>query len=479
MKRPKGKEGLKTILIIALFFSTMLLLYFNWGYPDMKAFRILHIVAEEEVVEAPAIKDVVQPQNVVVNFGTGTYARLGWDQFDSWNECIATLSLYSRGNMVLVEEITPPQYDKIMDLRSVRFGFQYDIPFSSFCRHYDIASVQGFGQIETFREIGYSLGSPESLFIADENKGKYYRIVSGEQVPRLGALINAAEKGDYIICYPIGTFVGTEGKAIIPITFESRLAGVGFEPELQNKNGPRIREFAEIFFGESFDFVRRIEESKGTLIYMYGYGGKVLTINPDGSAEYKEKTGAGGGQQDYFESLACALQFVASHGGFDSKGDCVPYLKESRAVEKDKRKGHVFVFGMRVTSESLYHIGSEIISVEIIGGQVSNYKRNMISLNGHTETAAKEAYSAINMLAKNYHYINSVLSGEGYKSSQERGEALFDYISERIQLVKTGYVRPIDGNELIPSFVVVIEDITFYFDLFDVEPLGYNKSGGI
>lgn len=479
MNRPKGTEGLKTILIIALFFSTMLLLYFNWGYPDIKAFRILHLVSEEDVVEAPAIKEVVHPLDVVVNFGAGTYARLGWGQFDSWNECVAALVYYSRGNMVLVEEITLSQYDKIMDFRSIRFDFQYGIPFNSFCRHYDIASVQGFGQIETFSEVGYSLGSPESIFIADKIKGKYYRIVSSEQVSRLSALISAAEKADYITCYPIGTFVGTGGKTIIPLTFESRLASIGFEPELSGRNGARIREFAEIFFGESFDFVRRIEESKGTLIYMYGYGGKVLTINPDGSAEYKEKIGVGSGQHDYFESLGGALQFVASHGGFNSRGDLIPYLKESKLIDKDKKKGYVFIFGMRISDESLYSVGSEIISVEIIGGQVINYKRNMITIDGYDKTMTKETYSAINMLAKNYQYINSVLLSEGYKSSPEKGEALFDYISERILLVKTGYVRPVEGNELIPSFVVVVEDITFYFDLFDVEPLGYNKSGGI
>lgn len=485
MIKLKHIEGIKTTLIIALFLSTMLLLYFNWENPNAEAFRLPQILADEETTQAPLPRDVVQPQKIVVNFGAGAYTQLEPEQFDSWNECIRAVGVHSRGGAVLVEEITRDQYDRIMEFRSIRFGFGYELPFGSFCRQYDIPLAQGFSQIETVREIGYSSGSPESLFIADELQNKYYRIVAETQTSHLSALITAIEKGSYITCYPIGTFVGTGNKTVLPLPFESSLAPIEFEPEFFDTGTLRVREFAQTFFGESFDFVRRIEESKGTVIYMYGYGEKVLTINPAGSVEYKEKSSIPGGQQDYFDALSGALQFVSSHGAFQPPGsELTPYLKESKAIERDKRKGYLFVFGMKTPAGSLNYAGSEAITIEIMGGQVTHYKRDMISLKNQEgtprETEPEEVYSAVNMLAGNYQFINTVLVAEGYPTSPAEGEVLFDFISDRIRQVKTGYVRPggagRDENELIPAWVVIVDDITFYFDLFNAEPLGYNKS---
>lgn len=492
MTKPKHIEGIKTILIIALFLSTMLLLYFNWENPIASTFRLPQIIADETGEEGPKVRDVVLPNNIDVNLGSGIYTKLEETQFDAWNECIRALTLHSQGENVFVEEITYEQYVKIMEFRSIRYSFDYELPFNEFCKQYDILLAQGYSQINTFREISYSAGSPESLFVADRMKNKYYRIVSDKKLASFDDFITIIENGDYNASYPMGTFVGTGSRILLPLPYESGLTRISFVSEYSKMGAEGIREFAQTFFGESFDFVRRIEESKGTVIYMYGYGEKVLTINPAGSIEYKDKAAISGTRQEYFEALQTALNFVTSHGTFHTM-DAVqePYLKDSSVIVRDKKEGYLFVFGFKNGDESIYYEGGEAIRLEIVGGQITHYTRDMIHLPEEDEDETgkdmREVYSAVNMLAQNFLHISTVLTAEGYPVQPAKGELLFDSISNQIQQVKTGYVRPAatgferesatkTQNELIPAWIVVMDQITFYFDLFNAEPLGYNKS---
>ena len=64
----------------------------------------------------------------------------------------------------------------------------------------------------------------------------------------------------------------------MPLAYKTTLNTISCFPEFDRSDEAAIKEFSQKFFGQSFDFVRRIEESNGTLIYMYGYGQKVLTF---------------------------------------------------------------------------------------------------------------------------------------------------------------------------------------------------------
>ncbi|MDD4583435.1 MAG: two-component system activity regulator YycH, partial [Eubacteriales bacterium] len=221
MGKPKYFEGMKNLLIVALFFSTMLLLYFIWEDPMIESFRLTENKGENEQAEIPLIRDVIQPERVIVHFGTGVYTTLNYDDMEAWNQCILTINQLAQEETLTVAEITRQQYDKIMEFRSVCFEFLYDIPFSPFCSQYNISQTQKFDQIDSFSLIGYSSGSPESLFIQDRKNGKYYRLVSEGNSSLLEALITRIEAGDFISYYPIGTIVGTDNPTILPLSIQA------------------------------------------------------------------------------------------------------------------------------------------------------------------------------------------------------------------------------------------------------------------
>ena len=128
----------------------------------------------------------------------------------------------------------------------------------------------------------------------------------------------------------------------------TNLADIPYSTEIDTKEADYIREFAQSFFGDSLDFVRRIEESKGNIIYMYGYSDKTLTITPNNGIEYKEKEGPAGSDVGYLKSLEIALEYVGTHGGWKTYdgANITPYVKSVTRIESDNNKGYRFVFGM-------------------------------------------------------------------------------------------------------------------------------------
>ena len=124
--------------------------------------------------------------------------------------------------------------------------------------------------------------------------------------------------------------------------------------------------------------------------------------------------------------------------------------------------------------------------VEILSGQVIYYRRNMVQIDpkilaDYEQVEEKETFSPINMLAQNYQYIYSVLLGEEYQFQNLEDESLFEMVSDMIQQVEIGFIKPRsgkeNGSELVPAWIVKIDNNFIFFDLYDARPLGYNNSG--
>ena len=487
MGKPKKYiERMKSFLIVALFISAMLLLYFFWENPALPTFRFSQIVSED-AVQTPAVNAILWPQQVSVNFGTGGSTVVPYDQQDAWQLGILALRRFAKAEDLTVMTITKEQYLQIMQFRSICFQFHYSMPLDSFCDEYSVTEEQRFNLITSFSLLSYSAGSPDSLFIADEKTGEYYRLVSPKNSASLETLITAIEQSDHVAYYPIGTFLGTTNQTLMPLAYIAKIAAIPCFPEFDRNDEAAIKGFAQKFFGQSFDFVRRIEESNGTLIYMYGYGQKVLTF-AEGSVEYKESADGTGSKQTYFEALKAVLQFVASHGGWElpDKTEILPNLQYSEAIKKDKLDGYRFVFDAKTAGEDIFYNKGDCITVEIINGQITYYKRDLVKVNpddaAQTNGKERETFAPVNMLAQNYKYIASLLVAEGYTFKQTEGDALFDEVANMIDQIQTGYVRttPADGpgqQELDPAWVVTIDDFEIYFDLYDASPLGYAEIG--
>ncbi|MDO4553365.1 MAG: two-component system activity regulator YycH [Bacillota bacterium] len=483
MVSPQNVERAKNILIVVLFLTTILLLYLLWENLTMQTFRLSDIMPDEDY-ETPAAREVTVPSDIVVSFGAGVYTVVEEEEREIWEAFMAALDSFGRASDVLLEEITRAQYEEVMGYRSVFCDFSYSLPFVELCQLYGLSNARNYSQVAFVDQLGYSAGSPESVFLHDGENEKYYRLVSDQSEQGFESIISQVEREGYVPYYQAGTYFGIVNTAVLPVTLTGTLAERDFVPEIDPTDRSQLQAFAEPFFGESFDFVRRIEESKGTVVYMYGYGQRVLTAYPDGGFEYREEeSGETSGVQSYFEALETALEFVAAHGSWETEdGEFLEVcVQEAYELSAEGRRGYRFLFGMKLEGEPLYYENGAAIIVEVSHGQVVYYKRDLIFLEGEAEVPEEEGedLSAANLVAQNYEYMAGVLREKGLIPEVEEGsgDTSFEAVAELIHSLEEGYLRPgSEGEEaglLQPVWALSVGELDFYFDPAGGQPLGY------
>lgn len=482
--KEKNIEAIKNILIVVLFVMTVLLLCFFWKNDSFEMFKLpIDIIFNEPEADIPQVREVLQPEQIVVSFGTtGSYTVLYSSKKQLWHQAQQSLRQLGNSESLLLEEITPQQYRQVTELRSIQFQFPYDIPFSDFISRNEMKRTQAMDAVSGLGTLTYSEGSKESIFIYQNKGNKYYRIISSEEsFSDFASMIDRIEESPYVTYYPSSNYFGveTEQMAMIPLSLQSSLSSIPFQHESTGDSKEKLTELAESFFGESFDFIRRMTDNKGRLIFMYGYGQKVFTVNPDGTFEYKEELGDGSSLQlDFYESLELAMRFAGSHGGWDSfKEPLSPYLESVKVLDKDRKRGYRFIFGVEVNGYQVQYENGNAIEIDIYGSQIVRYKRNVIQIDNDAAVASvggevKETFPAVNVPAVNFEYISNL-----YQSASDvsyNGEESFESIAEKIREIRVGYVRlSAEGTQITPVWILKMPGLNLYFDLYEAAPLGY------
>ena len=138
----------------------------------------------------------------------------------------------------------------------------------------------------------------------------------------------------------------------------------------------KLNKIASGFFASGLDFVRKITENKGSLLYMCG-SNQFLFMNEDGSIEYSENFEPSAYKElNFYDSLSLAVDYVGAHGGWTSlsQNGCSPYLKSVDNVEILGCKGYNFVFGLEYDGVQVEYTEGNILSVKICGTQVIQYE---------------------------------------------------------------------------------------------------------
>jgi len=473
-KGTKLIETIKSILIVVLFLFTILLLTLFWG---SKPFQTL-IGDEIQAAEAMALHETFQPDRIEVCFGGDSYTVIR-EGFSVMADCFRT---FSANKNLSIEEIAAERYAEVMEQPSIKAVFDYYVPFSTICEIYGIDRIAGADSVDALSEFGYSSIYDDRMYIFDKKTYKYFRVVgdSNNCFKALVSQIAAAESGS--ATYVTLAYIGGEidNRTLCPISsFESDIYDVPYYQEDHPEQADRASSAVRGFFSDNFDFVRRIEEESGTVIYMYGYGRIVVIARSDGTLEFKmEDDERPAVQLKYLEAFERANAFIAVHGAFETKNGIplVPYIKEV-ILNPDDKKGFRFIFGASINGSRIYYQAGAPVIVDVTGGKVTYYKRDMINVDAvelkSADDGAREVFSAINIVANNLEYIRSVLAKR--RAIDNEGIS-FEALAEQIECFDYGYLRP-DNNEgiLEASWIVTISGIEFYFGLDDGYPRGYSS----
>ena len=494
MSKPRLIEKAKTLSLVVLFLSTVLLLYFFWGNISTGE---LYAPPAQAAGKLPEAASLIKPNQIVVNFGGDNYTVMMpadiWRDSPVGDSFVAELDRFSAAENVLVKEIPADKYQQVMKLKSIFAEFNYNIPTSDFCAVFGMDNPQNYSAIGAVTAIGYSTAQDgKSLFVYDGEAKKYYWLQAdagdGEDSGFSG-LIDSIEAQGYSnnIYYPASAILGVENNTLVPLSVKSALKSVPFKQDSYSHQTDKINALAAPFFGGNFDFVRSIVEENGTVIYMYGYGQNVLIVSPDGTIEYKEEQTGQNGGQSFTSALETAVNYVASHGSWTplEKEGLTPYLK-GVIPNPNKKQGYRFIFGMELNGNRIYYEDGEPLVADVTSGQVTYYKSQIIDFDSGdieaVETGSSgagdsdDAYSAANLIAGNYQYIYNVLQQSG-GVIPAKNQVTVEDVAVLISDMQTGYVKPAGNGitELRPAWIVTAADIDIYFDLYSADPIGFSK----
>ncbi|MDX9888250.1 MAG: hypothetical protein RBS51_03180 [Anaerovoracaceae bacterium] len=488
-KKQKNIEIAKSVILVVLFLSTILLLYGFWWNVKPMEIGLDAIGSQNTSYESLRPQEVIAPSILEISYGDGRYGVINGDTRKYWwNKQGLSITggmkdFFAAGN-IFVEAITKDQYREVLASESLKVVFDYNLPLGDTFKLYGIFRPSGLANISNINEIAYSFGSMESLFIYDGKQESYYRIVGEgdflESKTFTTIYLDLTESA--YIAYPLYKMIGDEttNATLVPLPTE-------FSYTISTYNNERLlgpRDFektlAKTFFGETFDFTRVIEDAKGNVTYMYGYGERVFVADRDGSFRYKREGGSKTSTSD-ISSLEMALDFIALHGGTqNSLGDQVE-IRLFKVKREDGRPPKItFYFQIQKETGVLYEQGAAFI-VECSGDTVTGFSRDLfIEDDIQSRTLSAGEYTAVNVLAKNYEEMAQILETQGF--IKNKGDKAFEKVTDEIKgirLVKTRFAKTEEGLGKLEtcwsfSFRKNGQIIEFYYSIRDALPMGYS-----
>lgn len=492
MTKPIQIERLKTIIIVVLFLMTILLLYFSWKDSFFGSIKIpTAFLSQEKSIPLPTATELIKPNEIMVNFGSDAHTIVPRKDYFYWDAFVLEVTSFLGAKNLKITEINRNQFDESMNFRSIRIKFDFNLPFRDTLEQFGIQENSNNTPIEMFTSVGYSTAIPDSIVVYDGKNHKYYRLISDYNLKALSEMIGNIEKESFDPYFPMRVFLGIDNSSLMPISVKTEMKEVAYGKEINYYETEKIVKFAQTFFGNGFDFVRKITENSGTTIYMYGYGQKTLILNKDGAIEYKEEIGdASYDTLNYFDSLTYAVKFIGEHGSWESLNGTklTPFLKEAMPIIINNKSGYRFVFGMIINNHPLYFDGKkEALSIDIIGSHIVNYKRQMLDISQNTLESLIIApqnltIDPINILTKDYMKIKTVLNVAGIIVPGTTETDFFENTSILIDEIKIGYIKTdekdgIQTGKIYPAWIFSVGDINIYFDIFSGKLLGYPKQG--
>ena len=474
-KRTSIKETIKSILIVVLTISTILLLYVFWKDLRLNQLSFSEIdlnfgFGEEEPASERLVEDIAVPSAIIIGTGEGDYI-VKTDTGELYGRpedpasMISVISAFGRGEELFIEEISEEQYNKAYNYKSVRAVFDYLVPILDYYKFRGEKAFSGIEDISNLSEVGFSEVAKDSVLVRDAVQDRYFRVVTGtagsDWMDTFFATHDFSEEASY---YPLEAFLGqgVASDVMVPMYMESSMAERNVYLG-RDSGADMVR--AKAFFGNTFDFVRKIEEAGGKVIYMYGYGETTLILAEDGSIEYK--TGTTGRQTlNYFEALDTAIKFMDSHEPVSTSGAILPGVRlEKSKIDNSGYKTYRFEFSQMIDGEEIFFEEGPAMIVEVSGGVVSYFyaKRPLVAEPAEGEQPDKQAvFAAVNAIAANYESIARLL-----------GEPLtMEAVAQRITSMRFGYLC--EGEKLTPVWKIDASglDESLYFDLYTAEKYG-------
>lgn len=474
------RERFKTTFLTMLFILSIALNQQLWLRISLtkitSAIRQTEKIEERNNIDVKGnIYDIISPQSFSINFGGGLHTRLYTDSYGMWNQTLKLLKSMYEKEHVVVKKADKKKWLEVREFRSIEMKFGDSIPMDILG---DIIDQKEIGNIEAIKSIDHiliSLSDGIAIYVADKEKDTYYSIKGNNVESNLYTIVKNIEHSKYDEYRDFRDIYGINNNTKIPRRLNDTIHEIEVVKEIDPERNIQVEAFAGTFFGENLDFVRKITETNGSVIHMYGYGQKILKINHQGALQYTEKIDERKAQKDIKieDAMKIAVQFIREHGGWSNIDG---YLKDIKYVENEGKKTYKFSFGYRINGVPVYYsdengITDTAMEIEMLGEQVISYKRHLKREERGMkllELIEKEMLSASQIIDANFETMSVDFLASKEDLAKREDEELVEEVLSGIQGVEIGYYNDFgEPAKLIPVWIIKTDIMTYYIDVYD------------
>ena len=476
-------ETLKSIILIVLVISTVMLTQIN-------LFDGLMISqGQSNTVDLPSSKlsFYINPQSYFVGLGGLSYTKV-YDQTlqdNIWSE-IRPFILSTFLNHDEIMEITKDEYIRAFSEKSLMVRMPFEMPIDDF---YSLFSSEMLSNdIRNIYPKEYLLreGNVRSLFVFDEKNQKYYLIKHKTLTHDIGSVISLIKESSYAeyrkvsdrfsLISTVGAEYNQKNYELIPYLYDFMIPSISIENEVRMQDVYFTNDVSGItsaVFGDRLDFVKRLKDVNDSVVLMYGYGDKSITVSHDGKIAYRKKTEANTNRQMTFkEAFALAMGKIENFG---AQPDGL-YLTDYEYIEQDNTYRFYLNYKIAALAIGQQSLDDFPYFVEVKDHQVVSIDKNVkfnrgeMVLNAFSDV--ERMFTIDDCLSNNFLEVSIYYLQDNniYSTAQDTIEYYFPVRSE-ISSIDLNYIETFESDKayLLPAWQVVISGRTYLFNAYNGE----------
>jgi len=348
----------------------------------------------------------------------------------------------------------------------------------------DLEVIQFENDLE-FNSILLSTHEPEAIYFANENEGMYYKMPGRPWSEEIQKIITKIENNTLIEYRRVEDLFGLgealqdvsshQNNSIFPIT-SMRVDFVNVTPEVDvnASDDSALKAYANKAFGKQFNFVKKMRDVDGSVIYLYGYANKALRLGADGSIEFTQRLDASSKVEsiDLAEAIRVALSYVDQYGGAPKSLYLADY---STTIDEDDIRSYILEFDYKIRDLPIIlesTVSGHSVRVEIVGNQVVNFNRKIHRFkDSFTLDVWPRALTINEVLERNSNIIQTDYEAHLPEGVELTNKEIWTRILGEISHVELGYFLEMNKEQsnpyLHPVWKLDIGDMSYSFRLYD------------
>ncbi len=336
-------ERIKTVILVVLFLITILLLYLCFNQHG-KSFTLSEIFPGGRTgVTSVSESDYILPEYALQSNGENSFSIAFGNKNAIYSATEDSMAALLGSTAASIIESTDEEFAAAALAKdSIQVVFNFDVPFDDFCKQVMDATLEKPESLTGFKVVLFNDEAKECFYLRD-SQNRCFKMIAGENYYAIDRFSNCLEEPSKISAHFVNIY-----------DVNKVLASYNLLPTV-TKYELDSEDIAENIFSDTFDFVRKITDSFGNETFMYGYGQKRLTINTDGSIEFKEdieKTEA-----NFYSDLQTALSFIENTIGLEDRNF---KIKKVELIKDNDNSYYKFIF-----SDGAYSITTNVTGSKV------------------------------------------------------------------------------------------------------------------